>query len=128
MNEFVGDQLDETFSLFPSFSTDCGKNIHIGKHVFINSGCAFQDLGGIYIEDGALIGHSDVLATINHQLDAKHRGDLVLRPISIGKNAWIGEHAAILAGVTVGTVVTKDEPAYTVVGGISAKVIKYLKS
>ena len=52
--------------MFPPFYTDCGRNIHIGKNVFINAGCKFQDQGGIYIEDGVLIGHNAVLATINH--------------------------------------------------------------
>ena len=53
------------FSLFPPFYTDCGKNIHFGKNVFLNSGCRFQDQGGIYIGDNALIGHNCVIATLN---------------------------------------------------------------
>ena len=48
---------------------DCGKNIHFGKNVFINSGCRFQDQSGIYIGDNALIGHNVVLATLNHNVD-----------------------------------------------------------
>ena len=44
--------------MFPPFYTDCGRNIHIGKNVFINAGCKFQDQGGIYIADGVLIGHN----------------------------------------------------------------------
>lgn len=35
--------IDETFGLFPPFYTDCGKNIKIGKNVFINACCRFQD-------------------------------------------------------------------------------------
>lgn len=54
----TGRPVDESFGLFPPFYTDCGKNIHIGKNVFINMGCKFQDQGGIYIGDGALIGHN----------------------------------------------------------------------
>ena len=33
------------------FHTDFGRDIHIGKNVFINSGCSFQD--GVTIGDGA---------------------------------------------------------------------------
>ena len=33
----TGQPVDESFSLFPPFYTDCGKNIHIGKHVFIKA-------------------------------------------------------------------------------------------
>lgn len=135
MSELVGYHVDETFTLFPPFYTDCGKNIHIGKHVFINSCCSFQDQGGIYIDDGALIGHQVILATLNHNLDSNHRGDLLAGAIHIGKNVWIGAHATILPGVAIGegavvaagAVVTKDVPDHTVVGGVPAKVIKYLQ-
>lgn len=53
-------------------------------------------------------------------------------PVIIGKNVWIGDKVTILPGVTIGdgvviaanSVVTKDMPAFSVVGGIPAKVIK----
>jgi len=50
--------VDESFGMFPPFYTACGKNITIGKRVFINSGCRFQDQGGIIIGDDVLIGHN----------------------------------------------------------------------
>lgn len=71
MGRLTGKKIDDTFRLFPPFYTDFGKNITIGKDVFINSGCHFQDQGGIEIGDGALIGHNVVLATINHDLNPK---------------------------------------------------------
>lgn len=98
MAELTGQEIDDTFGMFPPFYTDCGKNIHIGKHVFINSGCQFQDQGGIYIGDGTLIGHSVVLATLDHDLDPAHRADLYPKPIHIGKNVWIGAHATVTQG------------------------------
>ena len=49
MSELTGQKIDESFGIFPPFYTDCGRNIHIGKNVFINAGCKFQDQGGIYI-------------------------------------------------------------------------------
>ena len=64
-SQLIGQPVDESFGLFPPFYTDCGKNIHIGRHVFINMGCKFQDQGGIFIDDGVLIGHNVVLATLN---------------------------------------------------------------
>ena len=69
MGRLTGKRIDDTFRLFPPFYTDFGKNLTIGKEGFINSGCHFQDQGGIEIGDGALIGHNVVLATINHDLD-----------------------------------------------------------
>lgn len=132
VSELVGYQVDEGFALFPPFYTDFGKNISLGKRVFINSGCCFQDQGGITIGDGSLIGHQVVLATINHDLDPVRRGNMIPAPIVIGKNVWIGAHATVLAGVTVGdgaviaagAVVTKDVPPDTVVAGVPARAVK----
>lgn len=42
-SELTGKPVDASFGLFPPFYTDCGKNITVGKNVFINSGCRFQD-------------------------------------------------------------------------------------
>lgn len=76
----TGREVDEGFSLFPPFYTDCGKNIRVGKGVFINSGCKFQDQGGIFIGDGALIGHGVTLATLNHGSYESERHDLYPAP------------------------------------------------
>ena len=38
--ELTGQEVDEKFTLFPPFYTDYGKNITIGKGVFINEGCS----------------------------------------------------------------------------------------
>ena len=131
-SELTGKAVDPTFRLFPPFYTDFGKNITLGKNVFINSDCKFQDQGGIFIDDGALIGHGVVLATLNHDLAPAKRQQLHPAPVHIGKNVWIGANAVICAGVTVGdnavvaagAVVVKDVEANTVVGGVPAKLIK----
>lgn len=132
MSRLTGKEIPDSFNLFPPFYTDCGVNLHIGENVFFNSGCRFQDQGGIYIGDGCLIGHNVVLATINHDLNPSSRGTNLPAPIHIGKNVWIGANATVLPGVTVGdnaviaagAVVTKDVAANTVVGGVPAKVIR----
>lgn len=131
-SELIGKPVDEGFGLFPPVYSDFGKNITVGKRVFINEGCCFQDQGGIEIGDDCLIGHQVVFATINHDQDPEKRGNMELAPIKIGKRVWIGAHATILAGVTIGdgaivaagAVVTKDVPTDTVVGGVPARVIK----
>lgn len=133
-SQLIGRPVDETFGLFPPFYTDCGKNIHIGKNVFINMGCKFQDQGGIYIGDGALIGHNVVLATLNHAMSPEDRASMIPAPIRIGKRVWIGANATVLPGVTIGdgaivaagAVVTKDVPENTVVAGVPAVPIRHL--
>ncbi len=123
------------FGLFPPFYADYGMNIHIGDNVFINSGCCFQDQGGIFIGDNALLGHQVVIATLNHAADPSRRGDMTAAPVHIGRNVWIGAHATILPGVTVGdgaivaagAVVTKDVPPKTVVGGVPARILKVIE-
>ncbi len=47
MAKLTGREIDESFSLFPPIYTDCGKNLKIGKNVFINEGCTFQDQGAL---------------------------------------------------------------------------------
>lgn len=134
-SELIGKSVDDTFTLFPPFYTDCGKNITVGKQVFINMGCKFQDQGGIFIDDGTLIGHNVVLATLNHAKSPKERSDMIPAPIHIGKNVWIGANATILPGVTVGdgaiiaagAVVSKDVPKNTIAAGVPAKIVKEIE-
>ena len=129
-------KVDKTFRLFPPFYTDCGKNIVVGKNVFINSCCKFQDQGGIEIGNGVLIGHNVTLATLNHDERPEFRQNIYPKPIKIGDNVWIGSNATILQGVTIengaiigaNAVVTKDVPENTIVAGVPARVIKELKN
>lgn len=131
-SELTESKVDDSFRCFLPFYTECGINIKLGKNVFINSGCCFQDHAGIEIGDGTLIGHQVVIATINHAQDPLSRADMFPKPVKIGKNVWIGAHATILPGVTIGdnaiiaagAVVTKDVEKNAVAGGVPAKKIK----
>ena len=134
-SELIGQELDENFRVFTPFYTDFGKNIHLGKNVFINADCKFQDQGGIYIGDDTLIGHNVVLATLNHEEDPENRENLIAAPIKIGNKVWIGSNATILPGVTVGdgaiiaagAVVTKDVDSMSIVAGVPAKFVRKIK-
>lgn len=135
MSELTGKPVDEGFALFPPIYTDCGRNLTIGKNVFINSGCCFQDQGGVTIGDGCLIGHQVVFATLDHMLDPADRASMVAHPITVGRNVWIGSHATILSGVTIGdnsviaagAVVTTSVPANCVAAGVPARIIKSIE-
>lgn len=136
MEELTGRTFPEGAYMFPPFYTDCGKNLKIGKNVFINSCCQFQDQGGITIGDGTLVGPKTVIATLNHHMNPSKRANLIPKPVVIGKNVWIGANVTILPGVTVGdgaiiaagAVVSKDVEANTVVGGVPAKLIKRIEA
>ena len=135
-SKLTGRKVDKTFRLFPPFYTDCGKNIVVGKNVFINACCKFQDQGGIVIGNGVLIGHNVTLATLNHDERPQFRQNIYPKPIKIGDNVWIGSNATILQGVTIGdgaiiganAVVTKDVPENTIVAGVPAKIIRKVES
>ena len=132
MTQLTGRPVDPSFRVFPPFYTDCGKNIRIGRNVFVNACCCFQDQGGISLGDGALIGHRVTLATLNHGETAENRGDLTPGPIVIGRKAWLGANVTVVPGVTIGegaivaagAVVTKDVAPMTVVGGVPARKIR----
>ena len=125
-------KVDESFRMFPPFHTDCAINIKVGKNVFINAGCKFQDQGGIELGDEVLIGHNVVIATLNHDLDPLKRGVLHHKKVTIGSRVWVGSNSTILQGVHVGegavvgagSVVTKDVPPNCVVVGNPARVVK----
>ncbi len=132
LGELFGRPIDPSLRVFPPFYTDFGKNITVGRNVFINACCHFQDHGGIFIGDGCQIGHNVVFATLNHGIDPAHRHATYPAPITLGKNVWIGSNSTILPGVHIGdnaivaagAVVTKDIPAYTIAGGVPAKTIR----
>lgn len=132
ISRLTGKPIDPSFTLFPPFYTDFGKNISIGKNVFINACCCFQDQGGISIGDDVLIGHRVVLATLNHGLLPAERKDIHPAPIVIGKNAWLGSGCIVLPGITIGenaviaagAVVARDVKPGTIVGGVPAHFIR----
>lgn len=128
----TGREVDESETLFPRFYTEFGKNLTLGKRVFRNLGCRFQDIGGITIGDDTLIGHGAALTTLNHHLDPQRRADMIPAPVRIVRNVWLGASVTVVPGVTIGdgavvgagAVVTKDVPANAIVAGVPAALIR----
>lgn len=131
-SELTSQPVNDSLRLVPPFHTDCGKNIHIGENVFINSNCTMQDQGGIFIGDNVLIGHNTCLLTLNHNEDPAKRANLLPAPVKIGNGAWLGSNVTVLPEVTIGdgaiiaanAVVTRDVDADTIVAGIPAKFVR----
>jgi len=135
-SRLTGVPVDPSFWMLPPFYTDFGKNIRVGKNVFVNHACEFMDRGGITIGDDVLIGPKVNLVTINHPLDPATRRSTYCAPIVIRKGAWLGAGVSVMPGVTIGenavvaanAVVTSDVPDNVVVGGIPARFIRHIDS
>ncbi|MFC4554901.1 sugar O-acetyltransferase [Georgenia faecalis] len=132
LSTLTGRRVDESVTVFPPFYCEFGKNLTLGKGVFINMGCTFQDAGGITIGEGTLIGHGSTVVTVNHAVDPERRGDMIPAPVVIGRQVWLGARVTVVPGVTIGdgaivaagAVVTKDVPANAVVAGVPARLIR----
>lgn len=96
----------------------------VGKSITIGRKCRIA--AGVWMFDSH--GHpSDPQA----RLDDRAAPEAEVRPITIGDNVWIGGHAVVFPGVTIGegsvvsacAVVTTDVPAYSIVAGNPARRI-----
>lgn len=134
-SRIIGKPVHKSFLLFPPFYTNCGKNTTVGKGVFINTGCHFQDQGGITLGDGVFLGNNVVLTTMNHDFDPENRRTTYPAPIVVGKNVWIASNATVVPGVHIGdgaivaagAVVTRDVPPNTIVAGVPARVLREIQ-
>ena len=132
-SKLIGQKVDESFLLIPPFYTAGGDETRVGRNVFVNQNCTFYDLGGLDIADDVMIGPNVSIITAGHPLDpSQRRAATIGKPIMIHRNVWIAAGATVIGGVTVGensvvaagSVVTKDVPPNTLVGGNPARVIR----
>ena len=117
-----------------TFACDYGYNIHMGQGVFLNFNCVLLDVMPIHIGDGTQIGPAVQIYAADHPRDHATRlsGLENGRPVTVGRNCWIGGGAILLPGVTVGddviigagSVVTKDVPAGATVAGNPARILR----
>jgi acetyltransferase-like isoleucine patch superfamily enzyme len=127
-SDLIGHKVDESFSLIPPFYTTGGENIRVGRNVFINQNCTMYD-----IADDVMIGPNVSIITSGHPIEpSQRRAFVIAKPIVIERSVWIAAGATIIGGVTVGensvvaagSVVTRDVPPSTLVGGNPARVIR----
>ncbi len=118
----------------PPFYCDYGYNIKAGSNVFMNFNCCILDVCAVTIGDNTMFGPNVQIYTATHPLEFKERnsGREFAKPITIGKNVWIGGNAVICPGVSIGdnvvigagSVVTKSFPKDVFIAGNPAKIIK----
>lgn len=114
------------------------KFLELGNQAEINSGCFLLAKDEIKIGENSTLAYQvSILTSANpngpHNKLAKVYPKMTA-PVIIGHDSWIGACSTILPGVTIGdfcivaagSVVTKDVPDYSVVGGVPAKLIKLL--
>ncbi len=104
----------------PPFHCDYGYNIRLGRNVFMNFNCIVLDVCEVEIGDQTQIGPAVQILTADHPRDPVQRAEGIEfgKPVTIGRNVWIGGGAIILPGVTIGddavigagSVVTRDVP------------------
>ena len=100
----------------------------------MNFNCTILDCARVDIGTGTLLGPHVQIYTATHPIDPKARaaGKEFAAAVCIGQNVWIGGGAIILPGVHIGdhavigagAVVTKDVPAFAMVVGNPAKVVR----
>ena len=115
----------------PPFHCDYGFHISLGAGVFLNFNCVILDVAPVTIGDGTQVGPGVQILAADHPRDAATRakGLELGRPVTIGRNVWIGAGAIILPGVTIGddavigagSVVTREVPAGATVMGNPAQ-------
>jgi maltose O-acetyltransferase len=116
----------------PPFHCDYGYNIRLGRGVFMNFNGVILDICEVVIGDQTQIGPGVQILTADHPRDAAQRAEGIEfgKPVTIGRNVWIGGGAIILPGVTIGddavigagSVVTRDVPEGATAVGNPARV------
>ena len=126
--------LPQGLEIVTPFSCDYGKNIHLGKNVFINMNCYFMDGASITLGDHVFVGPYCGFYTASHPLDyhKRNRGLEKALPIKVGYNCWFGANVSVMPGVVIGSgcviaagsVITKDIPDNVLIAGVPAKIIR----
>ena len=124
----------------------CGARVNIEKGAIFSEKVTLGDGSGIgvgacihgecHIGRWVMMGEGCTIITRNHRHDRTdipmcEQGFEAERPVYIDDDVWIGDRVTILPGVRVGrgsilaagAVVTRDVPAYAIVGGVPAKII-----
>ncbi len=121
------------FSLINGAWFICDGKIEIGDHVLISWNVVFMDNYRVPLNPAA---RRRLLKQVPASELRRVFGKIRARPISVGRNVWIGFDCCILPGVTIGegsivgarSVVVDDVAPFTVVAGNPARVIRKIEN
>ena len=109
----------------------------IGDNVFIGSSVRIGSLGGVQLGSYCAVASGALITTLDHHFRGAESipwGEArIIKPVVLEDYVWVGRHARILPGVTVGegaivgqeAVVPKDVPSLAVVVGNPARIVRY---
>lgn len=130
-------KMGEGCYITPNFFCDYGVNMELGERVYFNANCVVLDCAKVTIGSDTFIGPNCQFYTPIHPLDYKTRNTFIesAKPITVGKNCWLGGSVVLLPGVTIGdgsvigagAVVTKDIPENSLAVGNPARVIRTIE-
>lgn len=133
LRELFG-HLGEGCTLHSPFHCDFGTQIRIGDGFVGNFNLTILDEAPVTIGDRVLIGPNVGIYTVSHALLPDERAEGIMRslPVRIRNDVWIGGHAVIMQGVTIGdgavigagSVVTRDIPPRVIAVGNPCRVLR----
>jgi len=132
----IFDQSGKNINIEKGANFGTGKGIKIGDYSGV--GVRSYIRGPLEIGNYVMMGPDVIILTSSHKFESLEtpmcfQGGHNPKKVTIGDDVWIGTRVIILPGVTIGNgaiigagaIVTKDVPAYAIVGGNPAKIIKY---
>ena len=144
-------ELGEYVTIYGTIHSQSGGKVQMGDYTRLGNNSIIRSVEKVQIGSYTAIADNVVIADNgNHPIDPVFRrkmkedmldGPMRLwknaehAPVIIGENVWICENVRINRGVTIGdnsiiaagAVVTHDVPANVIVGGLPAKIIKYIE-
>ena len=113
-----------------------GREISLGRSVFLNVGCVIDNSGPVRIEDECRLGMGVVIATSTHEFGGPERraGEVRALPVTVKRGSWLASSVTVLPGVTIGegcivgagSVVTTDLAPNGLYVGTPAKRVRNL--
>ena len=132
----MGARIGKRPVFYPGVWIAPGRNLVLGDDVDLALDVLITTSGGVKIGDRTLIGYRAQIISANHAIpDQKGRifgSGHHKKQVIIGCDVWVGANSMIMPGVVIGdgaiiaagSVVTKNVPEYTIVGGVPAKIIQ----